>query len=60
MKDTHETLTAQGKIRKAAWFRLEAARLIQEAEEELKCRVHSLDKAAIIRRGQEASDLIFG
>ena len=60
MKDTHETLTAQGKIRKAAWLRLEAARLIQEAEEELKRRVHSLDKAAIIRRGQEASDLIFG
>ena len=60
MKDTHETLTTQGKIRKAAWMRLEASRLIQEAEGELKCRVHSLDKDEIIRRGQEASDLIFG
>ena len=60
MKDTHGTLTAQGKIRKAAWLRLEAARLIQEAEEELKRRVQSLDKAAIIERGQEASNLIFG
>ena len=60
MEDTHGTLTAQGKIRKAACLRLEAARLIQEAEEELKCRVHSLDKEGIIRRGQEASQLIFG
>ena len=60
MKDTHETLTAQGKIRKVTWMRLEAARLIQEAEEELKRRVQSLDKAAIIERGQEASNLIFG
>ena len=41
-------------------MRLEAARLIQEAEEELKRRVQSLDKAAIIERGQEASNLIFG
>ena len=60
MENTHKPLTAQGKIRKAAWMRLEAVRLIQEAEEELKRRVHSLDKDEIIRRGQEASELIFG
>ena len=54
MENTHKPLTAQGKIRKAAWMRLEASRLIQKAEGELKARVQGLDKDTIIRRGQEA------